>query len=113
MNTAYMPSIACTLSAQDHKNRSQWMPRLASDALRSARRDDLRQDLEYQLSLEPEVRRVVAEESTYCSLQKFSIRAAGDSILVTIYAPDRAREFADVIFAQFATNSLEQSTSHE
>lgn len=113
MNNADMPPIACTLSAQDYKTRSQWIQRLTSDALQSARRDDLRLHLEYQLSSEPEVRRVVAEESTYCSLQKLSIRAAGDSILVTIYVPDRAREFTDVVFAQFATNPLEQSTPHE
>lgn len=113
MNNADMPPIACTLSAQDYKTRSQWIKRLASDALRSARRDDLRLHLEYQLLSEPEVRRLVAEESTCCSFLKFGLRAAGDTIVVTILAPERAREFADVIFAQFAPNTLQQSTPHE
>lgn len=109
MNKTDQPPIACTLSVQDYKTRSQWMQRLAVDLLQSARRHDLTLHLRYRRAAASEIHRLVAEEQACCAFLRFDIRETADSICVDISAPARARAAADVIFAQFAPMDFQQA----
>jgi hypothetical protein len=94
-------AIACTLGSSDFKDRVTGIRDLASRALRSSRRDDLRLELVYDASALIEVEDLVAKESDCCAFLVFDLRRDGDSVRLAISAPESVRMAADELFAHF------------
>lgn len=95
------PAIACSLGADDFKQRSAWIHELARKHLRQSQRTPLTLDLTYAPQAAPKVREMVAKEQTCCSFL-LDLREEPDAVRLTITAPEKARETADVLFDHFA-----------
>lgn len=95
------PPIACTLSGSAFKERAAWMAALSRNALRSHRRDDLKLELRYLISARDDVREMVRNERRCCAFLDFEVQERSDDIVVTITAPESARDAADALFDQF------------
>lgn len=100
-------AIACALESNDFKERVASIRDLASRALRSSRRDDLRLELVYDVSAIAEVEDLVAKESDCCAFLGFDLLRKGDVVQLTISAPESARGAADELFAHFAPELAE------
>ncbi len=96
-----LPPIACTLTGQDFGGRLAQIAALNSDALRSHTRDGLRLTLTYDLAVSDRVRALMAQEQECCAFLVFHLAEAGDAVVLTITAPDAAREMAEAVFAPF------------
>lgn len=95
-------AIACTLGSGDFKERVVVIRDLASRALRSSQRNDLRLDLAYDAAAIAEVADLVAKETECCSFLSFELQTDGDVVRLKISAPESARASADELFAHFA-----------
>jgi len=93
--------IACDLPRGASKERSAWITALARKALRAHRRDDLKLELRYAIAARDDVLKMVRNERTCCAFLRFDVREQADDILVTITAPEAARDAANALFAQF------------
>ena len=94
--------IACTLTGARLQNRIDWIARIARDALRSHERDDLTLRLRYAPDAVDSVRRMVREEQVCCAFLEFELQERPGELLVTINAPEAARDLADELFAHFS-----------
>ena len=103
--------IACSLAANDFKQRSAWIHELARKHLRRSRRTPLTLDLTYEAQAAEQVREMVAKEQTCCSFLRFDLQEKPDAVRLTITAPEKAREAADVLFDHFAPASVARPTS--
>jgi hypothetical protein len=100
MTTNSQP-IACTLTGARLQDRIDWIGRLARDALRTHERDDLTLRLRYAPDAAESVRRMVAEEQICCAFLGFELQEGPDELLLTINAPEVARDAADEVFTHF------------
>jgi hypothetical protein len=96
--------IACTLTAENFKDRMAWIGELTRDALRSHERQDLVLDLRYASEAADRVREMVRKEQECCAFLAFVIGEGPDDIRVTITAPEAARKAADELFEQFVAS---------
>jgi hypothetical protein len=94
--------IACTLTGASLQDRIDWIGRLARDALRSHDRDDLTLRLRYTPDAVESVRRMIREEQLCCAFLEFELQERPDELLLTINAPEAARDAADELFAHFS-----------
>jgi len=94
-------SIACTLQPGDYKERLAWIAELARDGLLGMSRQDLRLELRYAPNVADRVREMVAKEQRCCAFLNFELAETDQDVRVTITAPERARDVADVLFEQF------------
>lgn len=101
MTKAGSAPIACTLTPGDYKTRLAWIAELTRDALRSQARRDLELDLVYAADAAEHVREMVRKEQDCCTFLIFDLDERADEIRLTIKAPERAREAADMLFGQF------------
>lgn len=101
MTIADSPSIACTLTPGDYKARLGSIAALAREALRSHTRGDLELELVYAANAAERVREMVRKEQDCCAFLTFDLVERADEIRLTIKAPERAREAADMLFGQF------------
>jgi hypothetical protein len=101
MTIVETPPIACTLAPATYKDRLAWIGDLNKDALRKYERRDLELELSYALEARERVHEMVRNEQTCCAFLGFELREEANEIHVTITAPERAREAADVLFQQF------------
>jgi hypothetical protein len=101
MPNAESAPIACALTPGDYKARLAWIAELARDALRSHERRDLELELVYAADAAQRVREMVRKEQDCCAFLSFDLDERSDEIRLTIKAPERAREAADMLLGQF------------
>jgi hypothetical protein len=102
MITLEAEPIACTLTAGEYKGRVDWIETLAKQSLRSARRDGLSLHLTYGSESVDAVRELVRKEQTCCAFLRFEMREDATGVYLSVTAPERARDAADLLFAHFA-----------
>ena len=105
MTNAESAPIACTLTPGDYKARLAWIADLSRDALRSQVRRDLELELVYSADAAERVRDMVRNEQDCCAFLTFDLSQRQDEIRLTIKAPERAREVADMLFGQFLSSA--------
>jgi hypothetical protein len=93
--------IACTLTPGDFRERLGSIQTLTREALLSYRRNGLELTLRYAPAAVERVRAMVAGEQRCCAFLNFDVQEQPDSTVVTITAPENARDAADELFAQF------------
>jgi hypothetical protein len=101
MPNAENAPIACTLTPDDYKARLGWINELARDALLSHERRDLEIELVYAADAAQRVREMVRKEQDCCTFLSFALDERPDEIRLTVRAPERAREAADMLLGQF------------
>lgn len=95
------PPIACTLDVGSFKARLTWIADLNAKALTTSRRGDLALILEYRPEALADVRELVRGEQACCAFLDFRLDERGDKLVLTITAPEAARDAADMLFEQF------------
>jgi hypothetical protein len=93
--------IACTLMPGNLRERLASIQTLTNEALMGYSRDGLELALRYAPEAVEQVRAMVVGEQHCCAFLNFDVRQQSDAILVTITAPENARDAADELFAQF------------
>lgn len=93
--------IACTLTPGDFRERLGSIQTLTREALLSHQRNGLELTLRYAPAAVERVRAMVAGEQHCCAFLNFDVQEQSDSTVVTITAPENARDAADELFAQF------------
>jgi len=93
--------IACTLDRGSFSKRMEWIADLNLRALRSARRDDLRLELEYAPEAIEDVRQMVRQERECCSFLDFDLAERPGAVTLAITAPEAARDAAEHLFGPF------------
>ena len=93
--------FACTLAANDHKDRMAWIEELNAAALRGYRREGLRIELMYDPSAAARVREFVDREQQCCPFLDFTMRHENGSFILVIDSPEDASEAADALFAPY------------
>ena len=83
-----------------------WIAGLNRDALRDHRRLDLVLELRYASEARIRVLEMVRGEQECCAFLRFDVVDSAVDVVVTITAPERARDVADVMFEQFISKSL-------
>lgn len=96
-----VPPIACTLDTRSFEARLAWIAALNARALTKSRRGDLALTLEYRREALDDVRDLVRGEQTCCAFLDFSLDERGDNLVLTITAPEAARDAVDLLFEQF------------
>ncbi len=94
--------IACTLEAGTYRERIASIEALTRDGLRGVKRNDLRLELTFSPDVVSRVREMVGKERECCRFLQFELTETGEDVRLTITAPERARDVADVLFEQFA-----------
>jgi hypothetical protein len=94
--------IACTLALPERQLQAERIRSLARNGLRAARREPLKLHLTYALSAVDEVRDVVRMERSCCAFLDFDLRERRDGVHLTITAPERARDAAQMLFDHYA-----------
>ncbi len=95
------PPIACTLDTGSLKTRLAWIAGLNARALTTSRRGELVLTLEYRREALGDVRELVRGEQACCAFLDFRLDERGDTLVLTITAPEAARDAADMLFEQF------------
>lgn len=101
-DTDEIAPIACSLDTGSFKERLDWIADLNRRALQASHRDNLKLTLSYDPSAIDEVRRMVAGEQTCCAFLGFDVVERANAVIVTITAPEGAREAAETLFEPFA-----------
>lgn len=94
--------IACTLGAEDFKQRTADIRELARRALRDSKRTPLSLTLTYAPEAADELRVLMAKEQECCPFLTFGLKQTADAVELAIIAPPSAREAADALFDHFA-----------
>jgi hypothetical protein len=105
------PPIACTLDAGSFKDRLAWISALDARALTASRRGDLALTLEYRREALDDVRELVRGEQACCAFLDFSLDERDDRLILTITAPEAARDAADMLFEQFGARDTPAKAS--
>lgn len=100
-DTATVPPIACTLDTGSFKDRLAWIADLNARALTTSRRRDLALVLEYRRGALDDIKKLVRGEQACCAFLEFTLDERDDKLVLTITAPEAAREAADILFEQF------------
>ena len=93
--------IACTLTGDSYRERANWIADLAREGLRSFERRDLVLELRFTAAVVSRVREMVRKEQECCAFLTFTLAEDPGGVTLTIAAPERAREAADLIFEPF------------
>jgi len=100
--TGEAPVMACTLGADDFKERAGWIRDLARRSLQIAVRGPLTIELTYASDAAADVNELVAKERACCSFLDFDLRQDATGVHLLINAPPEAAEATDLLFAHFA-----------
>lgn len=95
-------AIACTLGADDFKERVAGIRDLARRSLRRSEREPLTLRLTYDRDALDKVQDLVAKEADCCAFLDFDLRHDAAGVHLAITAPASAAEAADELFAHFA-----------
>lgn len=101
--------IACTLSGSDFKERLAWITDLNRTWLRSAKRDDLRLVLTYDVQAGATIQQMVEREQACCPFLSFETMEQPDILILNVRAPEEAREAADAVFEPFIRTGTPQA----
>lgn len=101
--------IACTLTPGEYKDRLASIGELTRDALRGHERHDLTLELHYAPEARDRVREMVRNEQACCAFLTFDLREGPSDILLTIKAPEAAREATEALFEQFVAGASPQA----
>lgn len=93
--------IACTLGAGDLKARLAWIADLNRGHLKRHARNDLALTLVYDRSARDDVARLAAQEGECCAFLAFDVADGPEGTVLTVTAPEDAREAADTLFEGF------------
>jgi hypothetical protein len=93
--------IACTLNPGEYEARLASIAALNHDALLSHARNDLELRLSYSANAAERVREMVRQERECCAFLAFALDEGPEETRLTITVPERARDAADLMFAQF------------
>ena len=93
--------IACTLTSGALRERLGLIRALTAEALVGYDRDALVLTLRYAPEAVERVRALVASEQHCCAFLNFDVQAQPDVVVVTITAPENARDATDELFEQF------------
>ena len=96
------PPIACMLGAGDFKARLADITAMNARSLRSAKRDGLSLRLVYAKGAREDVQEMVKKEKACCAFLTFDIKERLTDILLTVTAPEEAREASETLFDQFS-----------
>lgn len=99
--------IVCMLDSVGLKDRFAWIADVNGRALKSARRDGLRLELDYASSAIADVRRMMAQEQECCAFLSFDLTEHRKTLKLTITAPETARAVAEMLFGPFQEKSLQ------
>jgi len=108
---ATAPPIACTLDTGSFKDRIAWILDLNARSLTSSRRSDLALTLEYEPAALDDARELVRGEQACCAFLDFDLDERADKLVLTITAPETAREAAGALFEQFEGKSVDSASS--
>jgi hypothetical protein len=97
--------IVCTLTPGDLQERLGLIRTLTAEALLGYERDGLELTLRYAPDAGERVRAMVAGEQHCCGFLNFDVREQPDAVLVTITAPENARDATDELFGQFTAGA--------
>jgi hypothetical protein len=103
------PSIACSLTENQLRERLGELRELSRDALISAQRDGLALRLRYKLEAENRIRRMIEREQECCAFLTFDLRIEANAVALGINAPETARQGIEHIYAQFLNDNTAQS----
>jgi hypothetical protein len=103
--------IACTLQPGSYQERLAWIAAVARDGLRGVSREDLRLELRFGRHVATRVREMVRREQECCGFLRFELTESENDVHLTITAPERARDVADMIFAQFVPVNVSASVT--
>lgn len=95
--------VACTLGARDYAERIRWIAALNERSLRRHEQSDLTLRLIYGTAARADVERLVAQERACCAFLHFDVADSSEGLVLSITAPERAREAAEEIFGEFTT----------
>ncbi len=104
------PPIACILGGSDFQARVAWIADLNRQSLLGERREDLRLTLIYRRSARPQVEEMITRERQCCAFLQFTLSDIEDGVLLTITAPEAARDAMDAVFAPFQSTPHDQPT---
>src|SRR5262245_46786635 len=93
--------IACTLTGESYRERAAWIAKLTSEGLLGFERRDLVLELHYTVAVAARVREMVRQEQECCAFLTFTLAEHPERATLTITAPERARQAADLIFEPF------------
>jgi hypothetical protein len=93
--------IACTLTADQYKNRTGELAALATRALRSREQTADGERLVFADSpeTEHELRATIAAEASCCAFLRMDLKRADDGLVLNIAGPARARPIIQELFA--------------
>jgi hypothetical protein len=99
--------IACSLSADDFKQRLAEIGKLGGDSLTERAVEDGRHVLRFRADAAARERlnAIVAAEADCCSFLDLGLSRDGDELVLTIAAPDEAQPIADGLALAFAAAS--------
>lgn len=78
-----------------------WIAALNGRSLRRHERSDLTLRLFYDAAARADVDRLVAQERECCAFLDFDIAEGRETLVLSITAPERARDAAETIFGEF------------
>jgi hypothetical protein len=103
--------IACTLGGADYAERLAWIARLNHDGLLGHERHDATLELRYDATVRDRVHELVRKESECCAFLTFALDESGSDVRLTITAPERVRDAADLFFEPFLASEALPSAS--
>lgn len=109
--TANNAPIACTLGGTDYAERLAWISSLNRDGLLSHERHEAALELRYAATVRHRVHELVRKESECCGFLAFALDESRGDVRLTITAPDRVRDAADLLFQRFLRFEAPSSTS--
>jgi hypothetical protein len=102
--------IACALSGNDFRERSNWIRQLARSSLRRVDRKPLSLLLTYDSAAADDVRELVRREQICCAFLDFNLSEDSDGVHLTVTAPLSAQEAAEMLFDHFAPELARETT---
>jgi hypothetical protein len=105
------PPIACTLDTGDFKARLAAIADLNAQSLQCVERSGLRMQLHYSVQARQQVEDMVHRERECCAFLAFDIQERESEVVLTVTAPEEAREASEMLFDQFISKSTAKPNS--
>lgn len=99
--------IVCTLEGDGFSERLAWIADLNARALKGARREGLRLELDYTPSAIADVRRMIAQEQACCAFLTFDLVEEREVLRLIITAPTAARDAVETVFGLFQEKAVQ------
>lgn len=97
--------IACSLSPEALRDRSDWIGALNRNCLLAYSLDDATLHLTYDAAARGDVQALIARERMCCGFLHFEIRESGDTFELRIDAPEIDEMNVELLFAPFLSGA--------